>query len=288
MKKGKYLLAILFLILAIISPETVFAWGPGVHLALGNTLLNNLQLLTEPVAQILSLQSEAFLYGCLSADILIGKGKKLTPRHCHSWQAGFKLLNSQTSPSLLAYSYGYLSHLAADVIAHNYYIPNMLQVKFFRGKLNHVYLEMLADRSVEHSKYQLKHLMKGRFKEADRELLLNLEKSRFVFSFKKKIYRSGLALSRNTSDKGTVKPFTRSDLATVGQSEYLEDMLQLSCHVVVDCLNKQVLSPVREYDPMGFENLRLVKESQPGVFTLDRKKSHVALFFMPAMELAAP
>lgn len=287
MKKGKYLLAMLFLILAIVSPETVFAWGPGVHLALGNTVLAQLQLLTEPVAQILSLKSEAFLYGCLSADILIGKGKKLTPRHCHSWQAGFRLLDSQRSPSLLAYAYGYLSHLAADVIAHNYYIPNMLQVKGFRGKLNHVYLEMQADRSIDYSKDQLKHLMKSRFREADRELLLSLQKSKFIFSFKKKIYRSGLALSRNMSSQGRTKPFMKSSLNTVSKSEYLEDMLQLSLQVVADCLNKQVLSPVRDHDPMGFDNLRLVKESRPGIFTMDRKKSQVALFFIPSMKLSA-
>jgi hypothetical protein len=270
----------------IVMPDTAFAWGAGVHLALGNSLLGHLQLLTEPVAQILRKESAAFLYGCLSADILIGKGKKLTPRHCHSWNAGFQLLNSQKSSGLLAYAYGYLSHLAADVIAHNYYVPNMLQLKGFRGKLNHVYLEMQADQSVAYSEIQLKDLMKASFKEADKELLMILQKSNFVFSFKKRIYRSGLALARNMNgNRGTIRQVMKSRSDQIPEKEYLEDMLELSFQVVTDCLNRQVFSPVCQYDPMGFDNLRLVKNSERQIFSLARKKRSLALFFMPSMNL---
>jgi len=98
------------------------------HLALGNQILNNLHLLSASVAEILAANAQAFRYGCLSADILVGKGRRLTPTHCHSWQAGLRMVHTVFDPRLQAYAYGYLSHLAADVVAHNYYVANVLQL----------------------------------------------------------------------------------------------------------------------------------------------------------------
>lgn len=273
------------MLLILINPVQALAWGPGVHLALGNYLLSHIKLLTLPCYQVISLHWQSFLYGCLSADMLIGKGKNLTPRHCHSWQSGFNLLKSVNDPHLLAYAYGYLAHLAADVIAHNFYVPNVLQLGKGRGKLSHVYIEMQADRKTQFSREQLKEIMNSPYKDADKSLALILQKSKFTFSFKKTIYRGSLALSRVSSYQSSLG-FLGRKLKKYHSDEYLDDMLELSFQAILECLTKQYLSILVDYDPMGFKNLELIKNSKKKDFCfLSRGKATNNLFFLPSMNL---
>ena len=268
----------------LLIPAEALAWGPGVHLALGNHLLSNLYLLTEPVAVLIQAYQESFLYGCLSADILVGKGKKLTKTHCHSWQAGLKLLNSVQEDNLKAYAYGYLSHLAADVVAHNYYVPNMLQLGKGKGKLSHVYIEMQADRNICHNRAELKKILGRPQKNADALLVNILKKPRFIFSFKKRLFRSGLALARKQACSCYLDFMAEKSLSDHDYVEYHEEMTKLSFYLIVDCLQNTERSVVSDFDPMGFENLGLVKKSK----TLSTQSmSPVRPFFLPALNLLA-
>ena len=95
-------------------------------MAIGNNVLAHLHLFAPSLASVLAAHPEQYLYGCLSADIFIGKGCKFTPTHSHNWDMGRTLLRQADSAEAQAYAYGYLSHLAADVIAHNYLVPNIL------------------------------------------------------------------------------------------------------------------------------------------------------------------
>lgn len=66
--------------------------------------------------------------------------------------------------------------------------------------------------------------------------------------------------------------------------EYLSDMRELSFQVSIDCLTRGHESAVVTFDPMGFENLGLVKQNG-----WNRSKSSltgsVLSFFIPAMSL---
>lgn len=143
---NKIILILLLSLLEVLGfASNSLAWGPGVHMAIGNALLANTQLLPAETAALLLSNSAVFLYGCLSADIFIGKGSKAKRRHSHNWKTGFALLAEADKPHLRAYSLGYLSHLSADVLAHNYYVPNLMREAPTGGRLTHVYIEMLAD-----------------------------------------------------------------------------------------------------------------------------------------------
>jgi hypothetical protein len=283
MLRSKLLVGLAVLLGAVMLPEAALAWGPGVHLTLGNALLADLGLLASSCAQIVQAHSRAFLYGSLSADILVGKGRKLTPNHCHSWEAGFNLLRSVNEPYLKAYAYGYLSHLAADVAAHNYYVPNMLQLRRGRGRISHVHIEMQADQQMDYSQAQLKELMNYSPKEADKLLLSTVRKSKMNFSVKKKIYRSGLALARLNNGNAGLKAL-QDKLKAPHCGDYFEDMISLSQQLVVDCLNNLERSEVLRYDPMGFENLGLVKKQRRKRF-MHPEYHELSLFFIPAMSL---
>ncbi|MFW5997512.1 MAG: zinc dependent phospholipase C family protein [Desulfovermiculus sp.] len=281
-KKIFFLLGIV-LGLGVLAPASALAWGPGMHLALGNQILNNLHLLSASVAEILAANVQAFRYGCLSADILVGKGRRLTPTHCHSWQAGLRMIHTVVDPRLQAYAYGYLSHLAADVVAHNYYVANVLQLGRARGKLTHVYIEMQADRQTIYCPTELKRVMKTSLPDADALLLSTLRKSRLTFSLKKRLFKSGVALSRNATTASSLQLLSRQ-FPDRECGEYLCDMRELSFQASVDCLNRGHESVVVTFDPMGFENLGLVKQSLP-----QKAGSSISgpflNFFIPAMSL---
>jgi len=280
----KALLVLLLLAVAALVPEQALAWGPGVHVALGNNVLGHLHLLSAQCAQLLQAYRHSFLYGCLSADILIGKGKKLTPTHCHSWVAGFNLLHTVEEPGLKAYAYGYLSHLAADVVAHNYYVPNELQLSNGRGRLNHVFIEMQADRKTEFCQKQMRSILRFPPRFADDFLISILQKSKLTFSLKKQVFKGSVALSRVNPWRKSLKMMEQR-FRRHNTGEYLVYMRSLAFHLVIDCLNNLESSAAVTLDPMGFENLGLVKKSGRRNCRILEQPSQTPGFFLPSMNL---
>ena len=134
-----FVVAALALFILLVLPDAAFAWGPATHLELGKTMLENTKLLIPPARALLEAYPYDFLYGNISADIVVGKNLVEELKHCHNWKIGFKLLKKAESDSQRAFVYGYLSHLAADTIAHNHFIPEMMIRSFSSRTLRHIY-----------------------------------------------------------------------------------------------------------------------------------------------------
>ncbi|MEE9165389.1 MAG: zinc dependent phospholipase C family protein, partial [Nitrospinota bacterium] len=106
----------------LLTPENAFAWGVGLHITQGTYILKHLSLIAPNIVVILEAFPYDYLYGCISADIFIGKGVKKRWDHCHNWTLAKKMLLRADSNCTTAFVYGYLSHLAADIISHNFYV----------------------------------------------------------------------------------------------------------------------------------------------------------------------
>jgi hypothetical protein len=255
----RILLIITLAVIAALLPVQAFAWGPGVHLALGNSVLANLSCLPPLLGGLLSHHREAFLYGCLSADIFVGKGTNFQPGHSHNWVTGLKLLNSAKEPRVTAYAYGYMTHLAADVVAHNYYVPNTLWTMPSGGKISHVYVEVQADRSFETERESALGLFRKPNKDTDRTLLSAMEKKRLPFMFKKQLVKSSLLVT-GFKEWGTSLRLADRILPWSKPSRHLDEMYDLSRRVVFDLLADSKNTVAYTFDPIGSRNLRLVKE----------------------------
>lgn len=255
-------LLILAVIIAawILSTGTAWAWGPGVHLFSGSTVLTHLNWLDPALATLLSRHREAFLYGCLSADIFIGKGSKPKPLHSHNWSTGDQLLEDASSPEISAYAYGYLTHLAADIIAHNCYVPTLLRSTRGRGKLAHVYIELMADTKVPWSTAQSGNLFNLRLNPADVTLVSTLENNRLGFAFKKQLYKSGLKLWKNQTWQ-TSMAFMDRTWPLENNETFLEDMLRLSLAATFDILKDPKHPSLRQLDPIGSRELNDIRLS---------------------------
>src|ERR1035437_8149560 len=113
-----FILAILpaALLLIICTPHDALAWGAGIHLQMGIAVLNNLSALPQSIAAVIGEFPHDFLYGCVAADITIGKKFTHYLLHCHRWRIGLKVLENAGPAPQKACAYGYLSHLAADAV----------------------------------------------------------------------------------------------------------------------------------------------------------------------------
>lgn len=271
------------LALVVLLPGEALAWGPGVHLAIGNQLLQNAGIFGPSLAALLTAHPQPFLYGTLSADIFVGKGCQAKPGHSHNWQVGLELLDNADSEGLRAYALGYATHLAADVLAHNHYVPTMLTLTPGGGKLSHVLLEMQADRRVYWSSRQAKGLFQALRYEAQDELLLRTtRRQRWPFLLKKQLLKSTV---RFTGNKNLRKPLSSlrkmlpivppmgavpeenglpSDVDAAvrvwNNQEYLLRMLDLSLILAREAVLQPQVCLAREFDPIGSTNIAAVRD----------------------------
>jgi len=130
------------------------AWGPGHHLEFAERVhRRRRELLPSDVARLIDVEREAYDYGNIAADIINFKAFGGAYSHCHRWTIIDDMRELATSPRHEAFILGYLSHLAADTIAHNHFVPYHL-ARYARTKgLGHLYWEMNADRFIPDSRW---------------------------------------------------------------------------------------------------------------------------------------
>jgi hypothetical protein len=249
-------------------------------MAIGNHILSHLGMIAPAIAAVLLKHPRSFLYGCLSADIFIGKGCRTTPTHSHNWSVGRRLLDLAPTDRLQAYAYGYLSHLAADTVAHNFYVPNMLALTPGSGKFNHVYVEMQADMHVAWNPAEAFELFRRDYDVADRTLLQATEKKRFSFYLKKQLFR-GSVLASGQKSWNTSLGFMGQIIPRATDPVYLDQMILLSRNVVRDFLSHPQDSVALQLDPVGTRNLRYAHLARKGRNRAIRQGRSLPVFPIP-------
>ncbi|MBP1751183.1 MAG: hypothetical protein H6Q57_19 [Geobacteraceae bacterium] len=185
------------LLIVLLIPHEAFAWGAGFHLQLGSSVLSNLHLIEPAIASVIAQFPNDFLYGCIAADITIGKKFTHYLQHCHRWPIGFKILENTESRLQKACAYGYLAHLAADTIAHNYFVPYKVMRSFSTLTLKHTYWEMRFESLVEKDMWEIgKKVSMEHYKLNDELLRAQVAGTIFSFDTNKRIFNSIILLSR--------------------------------------------------------------------------------------------
>ena len=168
----------------IFIPSFAFAWGPLTHMYLGNELLSCVSLLPAGIHALLKKHKQDFLYGNLMADMILGKKYLPDDKSSHSWDVGLKLLDQAKTEPERAFAYGYLSHLAADTVAHETLTDDL-------GNMGHTWIEMKADSIIDKT-YWLQMVLISKAVRKRSDLLLENSLDSYIFSFKtnKRIYKS--------------------------------------------------------------------------------------------------
>lgn len=188
---------LLSFLIIILLPGAAHAWGPATHLEIAQAALDSANMLPAQVRVLLEGFPYDFLYGNIGADIVVGKNLVEELKHCHNWKIGFKLLRKAETGPQEAFAYGYLSHLAADTVAHNNYIPEMMIRSFSTRTLRHIYWEMRFDALADKHVWQMpRKIVKHVDKSNDRLLDSIIEHSPLSFRTNKRIFSSMISIQR--------------------------------------------------------------------------------------------
>ncbi|MGI9626468.1 MAG: zinc dependent phospholipase C family protein [Longimicrobiales bacterium] len=245
----------------LVSPERVLAWGPGTHVALGEGLLSALHLIPPGIAALIHRYPIHFLYGSVAADISFAKKYVPEGRHCHAWPVGEEILATAPTEPLQATGYGYLCHLAADTIAHNFFVPRKLLRTSTTKALGHTYWEMRMDAHVgeEFVARARRVVVDYDHREADQLFDEILSHTLFSFQTNRRIFRGMLRFHGNDHWNRVFEQVLKNSRFDL-PDELIETYMALSFDYVVDYLNRRDASTAAALDPTGEVPLRLAKK----------------------------
>lgn len=265
------------LVLQIIFVDNAFAWGPAIHTVISCSILDGLGSILPGIATILSKYPMEYIYGNLAADFFIGKGNKRKEGHSHNWEAGFTILGEANDERDASYAYGFLSHLAADVVAHNYFVPDLIYRFLMLKKLGHIYSEAVADKAA--GSFYLKmaaDVLSSKHLDCDEMLKSAVLANSNGLKAKRQIFTKSVKVSDylySTPQFSFV--YDHSPYKIPG--EYIKSMINLSYKLVKDLLSQIESSKCLSHDPIGEDNLR--KANQNGLMSRIRKsKRHECPF----------
>jgi len=181
----------------LLLPEPAWAWGPGMHILVGTELLAALGLFPAAIAEILRRFPYDFLYGCIAADITFGKKYVPVGRNCHHWHVGEELYEAADSDATRACAIGYLTHLAGDTIAHNYFLPRKLVTSANTQAVGHSYWEHRMDIHLGQAYLRAAFHLITDFDQSHNDRLMDRVLDRSVFSFQtnRRIFRGMIRLA---------------------------------------------------------------------------------------------
>jgi len=251
---------IAFALLAILA-DPAWAFGPATHVFLGSQLLDNLFLLPPALGDLIRVHPQSFLYGSMAADISFAKKYVPAGRHCHFWHVGEEILETAANDRLRAVAFGYLSHLAADTIAHNFFVPRQLLLTRSTKALGHGYWEHRMDAHLGESFAAVAREIVMEYDHSEADELFDRVLSGTIFSFEtnRRIFRGMIRVQDNDRWRSAfdrVLQNSRWDLSEKTVRAYMS----LAFDFVVDYLLRRRASHAAGLDPVGEFNLGLAKK----------------------------
>lgn len=242
----------LILVVVLIAPPSAFAWGPVTHIELGVQVLANIVTPGHALRAILASLPEAFLYGSLAPDIVQGRRiHSRLRRHSHNWATGISLLEAARNDQERSFAYGYLAHLAADVVAHNFFLPARFAGHYDDGSSSHIYNEACFDTMCDpHYSELLLTLLDLDFHPLDAMLRRAID-SPVPFGAHRMVFESGLR---------RIREWHQVILVTGGRELIDTDEARAFREASRDAIAGILLDPpaasCRRFDPMGTRAIR--------------------------------
>jgi len=251
-----------FSIVQFFFADDALAWGPGIHTVTGLISLNDVTGILPSIARIVTAFPREYLYGCLAADFFIGKSKRKRANHLHNWEGGYRVLSEAGDDRERAYAYGFLSHLAADVVAHNFFIPGLINHYPGRKRVGHLYSEIKADFLVGPGYIRIAaDILSTDHRKCDQLLKSLTGKKRNGLKTQKHLFTQSVRLSDYLCASHPML-FVGRKMGREMFHNYLALMLNMSCRLIRDLLTHPDSSPCLLYDPLGRRSLRLAKRNR--------------------------
>lgn len=251
--------AVIALVIVLLMPSEAFAWGPGMHVEVALNAMEKSAIIAPFIAELIMRFPEAFIYGAASPDIIVGKKYAGYLHHCHNWRMGHLILDEAKTDRQRAAAYGYLMHLATDIVAHNYYIPVKIVRSWKTRLLSHTYWEMRFDLGIRDDAWEkLKEISELDIEEFDDLLERVLRKTLFSFSTNKRIFNTILMLQKMRGLRTSLKLYAARSRFDIGE-ENRQHYMDLAMEAALDFLKDPKNAPCLQVDPAGLARLAYAK-----------------------------
>ena len=257
---------------------------------LGDAILRSVALLPSAIGDLLRAFPHEFLYGSIAADTSIAKKYAPAGRHCHSWNVGFEIYNAARDEPLRAFSLGYLAHLAADTVAHNYFVPRQLALTSSTASLGHSYWESRFETHLgERSSRKARDLILLDHGRADALLDRILSPTIFSTSTNRRIFRGIVHVADAESWQRIFQMMLENSRWDLTDDE-VDIYLVRSFDYIIDLLRRFDSAEPFKLDPSGEAPLRMAKRVRRHALRTvgpDEVRDRVDLHFsMPATRLS--
>jgi zinc dependent phospholipase C len=251
---------VLAVVALVVAPAVAHAWTPGTHVFLGEAVMRSLALLPPAIAELLREFPYDFLYGSIAADTSIAKKYAPAGRHCHSWNVGMEILDGARDEPLRAFGLGYLAHLAADSVAHNYFVPKQLAITSTSAGLGHSYWESRFETHLgTDCARRARELILIDHSRSDGLLDRVLSPTIFSTTTNRRIFRGMVIVADNESWQRIfqlMKDASRWDLPDDDVGRYVAR----SYDFIIDLLQRMDRAEPFKLDPSGDDALRMAKQ----------------------------
>lgn len=241
--------------LILVVPSDALAWGGGAHVLYGQSVLDQIGFVYASVRPVLERNPLAFIYGTVGADICVWKRTKKWDKHVHNWDVAFPLVEKARTDVQRAFAWGYLAHLAADTVAHNYFIPSQLVMAYGQPSASHPYWEMRFDAPLLPALGPLALEAHDRhWREVDPWLESIIDTPVLPFSANKSLFRGMLIANAQPAYQEWIR--RRDDLSPRRPDrELFERSRLLALKATRDFFRNPDRAPALRNDPTGKDNL---------------------------------
>ncbi|MCB4203942.1 zinc dependent phospholipase C family protein [Deferribacterales bacterium Es71-Z0220] len=146
----------LAVLISLVTSADAFAWGFETHISIGIKILENSSF------HIINNSPAHFLLGNIFPDLFnLFKNFSTLKKslNTHSWNTVSALFSNAATDAEKAFAYGYAAHLSADIVAHNYFVPEYYisrsDKKLFAHFLTENAEEALTDKKFKPSLFYL-------------------------------------------------------------------------------------------------------------------------------------
>jgi hypothetical protein len=187
--------------------------------------------------------------------------KKYAPvgRHCHAWHVGQEIYDLAETDALRSFALGYLSHLAADTVAHNFFVPRQLVVTSTAIGLGHSYWESRFETHLG-EQYARTAMDVIRLDHASSDAHLDRIISPTIFSVRtnRRLFRGMVGVTETQSWQKAFRIVAQNSRWDLSDDE-VERHMATSFHLIMEMLGLAG-GAARRLDPSGEASLSLAKK----------------------------
>jgi len=239
-----------FFLLAL--SDAALAWGPLTHVHLAGEVLSQLWLVPAGVAAVLARHAREYVFGNIAADVVFAKKLSRVKQVCHRWSTGFSLLEAAETDAGRAFAYGYLSHLAADTVAHNKFLPHQILLCGSTVTFGHIYWEIRADALLPNGYWgDLRSTLSTKYPEPEALLAGHLTTTLLPFGMNRRIFHRLNLLASARNWHRSVGFWSRAMSRWPLEGELVSDYHAESLDRVLGVLEMGKSSPLLFEDPNG-------------------------------------